>query len=81
MSSVNSVSLAISKEEFLDGDIPVLHFKRGKRETEKAYVRRMESETKHILFLSQNQVDRKPELDADKQERPADKGKSDKKKE
>lgn len=81
MSSVNCVSLAISKEESLDGDIPVLHFKRGKRETEKAYVRRMENETKHILFLTKNQVDRKPELDADKQERPADKGKSEKKKE
>nr|XP_046272059.1 coiled-coil domain-containing protein 137 [Scatophagus argus] len=63
------------------GDIPALHFRRGKRESEKAYLRRMDSETKHILFLSKNQVDRKPELDADKQERPADKGKSEKKKE
>lgn len=81
MSSVNCVSLAISKEESFDGDIPVLRFKRGKRETEKAYVRRMENETKHILFLTKNQVDRKPELDTDKQEKPADKSKSEKKKE
>lgn len=44
-------------------------------------MRRMENETKHVLFLTNNQVDRKPELGEDKQERPADKGKSDKKKE
>ncbi|XP_029014754.1 coiled-coil domain-containing protein 137 [Betta splendens] len=47
-----------------DGDIPVPHFKRGRGESEKAYVRRMESESQHVLFLTQNQVDRKPELDA-----------------
>uniref|UniRef100_A0A3Q3PYK5 Coiled-coil domain containing 137 n=1 Tax=Monopterus albus TaxID=43700 RepID=A0A3Q3PYK5_MONAL len=64
-----------------DGDIPVPHFKRGKYESEKAYLGRMERETKHVLFLTKNQVDRKPELDADKQERPADSGKSEKKKE
>ncbi|XP_044037782.1 coiled-coil domain-containing protein 137 [Siniperca chuatsi] len=63
------------------GDIPVPHFRRGKEESEKAYLRRMENETKHILFLTRNQVERKPELDADKQERPADKSKSEKKKE
>ncbi|XP_020503923.1 coiled-coil domain-containing protein 137 [Labrus bergylta] len=63
------------------GDIPVPHFKRGKKESEKAYLRRMENETKHVLFLTNNQVDRKPELEADQQERPADSGKSDKKKE
>lgn len=68
-------------EDSLDGNIPVPHFKRGKRESEKAYVRRMENETKHVLFLTKNQVDRKPELDVDEQETPVDKGKSDKKKE
>ncbi|KAM9346716.1 coiled-coil domain-containing protein 137 [Symphorus nematophorus] len=69
------------KEKDLDsGDIPALHFRRRKEESEKAYVRRMEDETKHILFLTQNQVDRKPELDADKQEGPAE-VKSEKKKE
>lgn len=78
------VSLPISPEDkseyFLDGDIPVPHFKRGKRESVKAYVQRMERETKHVMFLSKNQVDRKPEMDASEQERPAH-CKSDKKKE
>ncbi|XP_044188386.1 coiled-coil domain-containing protein 137 [Thunnus albacares] len=64
-----------------DGDIPVPHFRRRKEESEGAYRRRMDNETKHVLFLTKNQVERKPELDADKQERPADKGKSEKKKE
>ncbi|XP_039904889.1 LOW QUALITY PROTEIN: coiled-coil domain-containing protein 137 [Simochromis diagramma] len=67
-------------EYFLDGDIPVPHFKRGKRESVKAYVQRMERETKHVMFLSKNQVDRSPEMDASEQERPAH-CKSDKKKE
>lgn len=63
------------------GDIPVPHFKKGKRESEKAYMRRMENETKHVLFLTKNQVERKPELDADKQEKSVNQGKSQKKKE
>ncbi|XP_034566751.1 coiled-coil domain-containing protein 137 [Notolabrus celidotus] len=63
------------------GDIPVPHFKRGKRESVKAYLRRMDNETKHVLFLTKNQVERKPELEEEKQEKPADKGKSEKKKE
>uniref|UniRef100_A0A3Q1FSL8 Coiled-coil domain containing 137 n=1 Tax=Acanthochromis polyacanthus TaxID=80966 RepID=A0A3Q1FSL8_9TELE len=75
--SLNSKKLKDSQ----DGDIPVPHFKRGKQEGVKAYLRRMDNETKHVLFLTKNQVDRKPELDADKQEKPAGKGKSDKKKE
>ncbi|XP_026217207.1 coiled-coil domain-containing protein 137 [Anabas testudineus] len=57
-----------------DGDIPVPHFKRRKEESEKAYLRRMENETKHVLFLTKNQVERKPELNAEM-------GKSEKKKE
>ena len=61
-------------EDTPDGDIPVPHFKRGKQESEKAYLRRMENETNHVLFLTKNQVDRKPELNADKQERSVDKG-------
>ncbi|XP_019949675.1 coiled-coil domain-containing protein 137 [Paralichthys olivaceus] len=68
-------------EKSQDGDIPVPHFKRGKNESVKRYLQRMEAETKHVLFLTKNQVDRKPELDADKQERPTDNGKSEKKKE
>ncbi|XP_020790685.2 coiled-coil domain-containing protein 137 [Boleophthalmus pectinirostris] len=63
-----------------EGDIPVPHFKRRKGESEKAYLRRMEAAARHVLFLSQNQVERKPELDPDQQERRADKGKSEKKK-
>ncbi|XP_054464006.1 coiled-coil domain-containing protein 137 [Anoplopoma fimbria] len=68
-------------EDSQSGDIPVPHFKRGKAESVKAYLQRMENETKHVLFLTKNQVDRKPELDADQQENPPDKGKSEKKKE
>ncbi|XP_074552550.1 coiled-coil domain-containing protein 137 [Halichoeres trimaculatus] len=68
-------------KEARDGDIPVPHFKRGKKESVKAYLRRMNNETRHVLFLTKNQVERKPELEEDKQEKPADKGKSEKKKE
>ncbi|XP_075942003.1 coiled-coil domain-containing protein 137 [Anarhichas minor] len=68
-------------EDSETGDIPVPHFKRGKAESVKAYLRRMDNETKHVFFLTKNQVDRKPELDDDKQEGTADKGKSEKKKE
>ncbi|XP_037544332.1 coiled-coil domain-containing protein 137 [Nematolebias whitei] len=64
-----------------DGDIPVPHFRRGKHESVGSYVSRMETETKHVLFLTKNQVDRKPELDADEQEKLAGKEKSEKKKE
>ncbi|XP_008327748.1 coiled-coil domain-containing protein 137 [Cynoglossus semilaevis] len=67
-------------EKSMDSDIPVPHFKRRKNESEKAYLRRMNNETNHVRFLTKNQIDRKPELDADKQEKPA-KNKSDKKKE
>lgn len=74
------VSLVTSTGEPCDGDIPVPHFKRRKQESEKAYVRRMENETKHVLFLTKNQVDRKPEQDAD-EEKPGSKSKSVKKKE
>uniref|UniRef100_A0A1A8G2N6 Coiled-coil domain containing 137 n=1 Tax=Nothobranchius korthausae TaxID=1143690 RepID=A0A1A8G2N6_9TELE len=69
------------QDGLLNGDIPVPYFKRGRGESERAYVKRMESETKHVLFLTKNQVDRNPELGADKQEVPAGKGKSEKKRE
>ncbi|CAG5897844.1 unnamed protein product [Menidia menidia] len=71
----------LKKEDPVIGDIRVPHFKRGKRESVKSYLRRMENETKHVLFLTKNQVERRPELDPDQQEQPSDKGKSDKKKE
>lgn len=80
--SVPSAVLLTSKaEDSQDGNIPIPHFRRRKQESVGAYMRRMDNETKHVLFLTKNQVDRKPELDADKQEKPVDKGKSEKKKE
>ncbi|XP_068606384.1 coiled-coil domain-containing protein 137 [Brachionichthys hirsutus] len=72
---------AIFPKDSCEGDIPALRFRRGKKESVKTYLQRMESETKHILFLTNNQVDRKPELDEGKQESPANHGKSESKKE
>ncbi|MEE6506885.1 hypothetical protein FKM82_007890 [Ascaphus truei] len=43
------------------GDIPVPKFKRKKRESVGAYLGRMNRETQHVIFLSKNQVERKPE--------------------
>ncbi|KAM6957755.1 coiled-coil domain-containing protein 137 [Aplochiton taeniatus] len=62
------------------GDIPVPRFRRRKKETEKAYIRRMENETQHVLFLTKNQIERQPELVEEEEEKPAV-TKSDKKKE
>ncbi|XP_077384575.1 coiled-coil domain-containing protein 137 [Festucalex cinctus] len=62
-------------------DIAVPRFKRRKLESEPQYKRRMAMESKYVLFLTNNQVERKPELDEDKQEKPAENRKSDKKKE
>ncbi|XP_019397846.1 PREDICTED: coiled-coil domain-containing protein 137 [Crocodylus porosus] len=42
-------------------DIVVPKFKRRKREPEAAFVRRMEQEAQHVLFLTQNQLQREPE--------------------
>ena len=61
-------------------DIPVPHFRRRKKESEKSYVQRMNSETQHVLFLTKNQVERQPELVED-QEEPEENQKSEKKKE
>lgn len=41
----------------------------------------MGNEAQHVLFLTKNQVERQPELEQEKQEKPADKRKSEKKKE
>lgn len=76
-----AISLQSKQDDALDGDIAVPRFRRGKKESVGAYVSRMENETKHVLFLTNNQVERKPELDADKQDKPAGMGKSEKKKE
>ncbi|XP_056609314.1 coiled-coil domain-containing protein 137 [Triplophysa dalaica] len=43
------------------GDIPVPHFRKGKGESEKAYLHRMTQASEHVLFLTNNQIDRKPE--------------------
>ncbi|XP_038598741.1 coiled-coil domain-containing protein 137 [Tachyglossus aculeatus] len=42
-------------------DIPVPKFKQQKGESVREYVKRMERETKHVLFLTENQLDRQPE--------------------
>ncbi|XP_034151459.1 coiled-coil domain-containing protein 137 isoform X2 [Esox lucius] len=65
------------------GDIPVPHFRRKKKESEKAYLRRMGNEVDHVLFLTKNQVERQPEKDLKDQEKATGTGKckSDKKKE
>ncbi|XP_061893327.1 coiled-coil domain-containing protein 137 [Entelurus aequoreus] len=62
-------------------DIPVPHFKKREDEGVKQYLSRMQMESEHVLFLTNNQVERKPELDEDTQEKPVDHGKSKKKKE
>ncbi|XP_007556370.1 PREDICTED: coiled-coil domain-containing protein 137 [Poecilia mexicana] len=76
-----ALSLQSKPNDALDGDIAVPRFRKGKTESVGAYVRRMENETQHVLFLTNNQVERKPELEPDKQEKAAAKGKSEKKKE
>ncbi|XP_077475775.1 coiled-coil domain-containing protein 137 [Stigmatopora argus] len=63
------------------GDIAVPHFKQGKKESEKQFLQRMEMESKHVVFLTNNQLERKPELKEDQQEKPALQGKSGSKKE
>lgn len=41
--------------------IKVPQFRRGKKESERAYLRRMSQETQHVLFLTKNQPERHPE--------------------
>ena len=43
-------------------DIAVPKFKQRKWESDRAYVRRMEQEAQHVLFLSKNQANRQPEV-------------------
>ncbi|NWI59057.1 CC137 protein, partial [Calyptomena viridis] len=43
------------------GDIPVPKFRRGKGESERSYICRMEQEVQHVLFLTENQLQREPE--------------------
>ncbi|XP_023656896.1 coiled-coil domain-containing protein 137 [Paramormyrops kingsleyae] len=62
-------------------DIPVPNFQRGKKESKMAYMQRIREETQHVQFLTLNQVERQPELEPDRQEKPADTRKAEKKKE
>ncbi|MCJ8739493.1 hypothetical protein PDJAM_G00047910 [Pangasius djambal] len=41
--------------------IRVPHFRRGKQESDRAYLRRMSQETQHVFFLTKNQPERRPE--------------------
>uniref|UniRef100_F7CEE4 Coiled-coil domain containing 137 n=1 Tax=Monodelphis domestica TaxID=13616 RepID=F7CEE4_MONDO len=50
-------------------DVPVPKFKQGKKESDKAYVHRMEQEAQHVIFLSENQVERKPEKEETSQQK------------
>lgn len=60
------------------GDIPIPHFRRGRQESEKAYISRMNQETEHVLFLTNNQLGRQPEVEL-KEEEKTEKKKSTKK--
>lgn len=51
------------------GTIPVPKFKRKKRESVKDFIQRMEQETKHVMFMSNQQLPRYPEMeDTEKKE-------------
>ncbi|NWZ86087.1 CC137 protein, partial [Poecile atricapillus] len=53
-----------SKGTKAPGDIPVPKFRRGKGESERSYICRMEQEVQHVLFLTENQLQREPEKEA-----------------
>ncbi|XP_067860101.1 coiled-coil domain-containing protein 137 [Heptranchias perlo] len=66
----------------LHRDIPVPKFKRRKWESEKAYIQRMEEETKHVMFMTKNQLHRCPEMENEEEEKESSvKSKSERKKE
>ncbi|XP_028675352.2 coiled-coil domain-containing protein 137 [Erpetoichthys calabaricus] len=67
---------SVNKDLKLQTNIPVPHFQQRKNESEKAFVRRMNREVQHVVFLSKNQLDRAPEKEV-----PEERGKSEKKKE
>ncbi|XP_036924811.1 coiled-coil domain-containing protein 137 [Sturnira hondurensis] len=48
----------------VDPDIAVPKFKQRKGESDGAYVQRMEQEAQHVLFLSKNRADQRPEAQA-----------------
>ncbi|XP_074411475.1 coiled-coil domain-containing protein 137 [Zonotrichia albicollis] len=43
------------------GDIPVPRFRRGRGESERSYICRMQHEVQRVLFLAENQIQREPE--------------------
>ncbi|NXD03344.1 CC137 protein, partial [Certhia familiaris] len=43
------------------GDTPVPRFRRGRGESERSYICRMEQEVQRVLFLAENQLQREPE--------------------
>ncbi|XP_064584586.1 coiled-coil domain-containing protein 137 [Zonotrichia leucophrys gambelii] len=43
------------------GDIPVPRFRRGRGESERSYICRMQHEVQRMLFLAENQIQREPE--------------------
>ncbi|NXC55487.1 CC137 protein, partial [Aleadryas rufinucha] len=53
-----------SKGPKAQGDIPVPRFRRGKGESERSYICRMEQEVQRVLFLTENQLQREPEKEA-----------------
>ncbi|XP_074967271.1 coiled-coil domain-containing protein 137 [Phalacrocorax aristotelis] len=50
-----------SKGPKAPGDVPVPKFRRGKGESERSYICRMEQEVQRVLFLTKNQLQREPE--------------------
>ncbi|XP_068888446.1 coiled-coil domain-containing protein 137 [Aphelocoma coerulescens] len=53
-----------SKGPKAPGDIPTPRFRRGKGESERSYICRMEQEVQRVLFLAENQLQREPEKEA-----------------
>ncbi|CAI9556320.1 unnamed protein product, partial [Staurois parvus] len=61
--------------EGLQTDIPVPKFKRERNESVGAFLSRMNRETQHVLFLTKNQLERRPEMDLDEKKQKSEKRK------
>ncbi|RLV94630.1 hypothetical protein DV515_00013106 [Chloebia gouldiae] len=53
-----------SKGPKAPGDVPVPRFRRGRGESERSYICRMEQEVQRVLFLTENQLQQEPEKEA-----------------